>query len=189
MSRLPSEDLPPGDLRSIVLHWTAGDYRSVFKAYHVCVALGDAGEPVAVLTHDLRANMRDVRAVSDAYAAHTLGRNSYAIGLAICGMQGAVPSDFGAYPLRDDLVTAACRAAADLCRAYAIPVDRGHVYTHAEAALEDGYFGCDEGERWDIARLRPAPGPLAPADAASAGNDLRGRVAHFLGHERIARPK
>jgi N-acetylmuramoyl-L-alanine amidase len=182
MNGLPSDaPFPPGDLRSIVFHWTAGDYRSLFASYHVCVALGESEEgPLAVLTSDLRANMRDVRHGDAAYAAHTSGRNSHAIGLALCGMENATPSDFGLYPVREDFIAVACRTAARLCRAYAIPVDRAHVYTHAEAALEDGYFGCAEDQRWDIARLTPSPGPLQPSDAPHAGDELRRRVREAM---------
>jgi hypothetical protein len=174
---LPNAEPPPGDLRYLYLHWTAGDYVTVFDAYHVCIGLDPTGAPVARATHDLRANMRDVRAEPGPYAAHTAGRNSYAIGLAVCGMRDAAPHDFGAFPLRDDLVALACRTAAALCAFYRIPVDAGHVRTHAEAALEDGYFGCGEDERWDIARLCASPAPLVPADAVRAGGILRARIA------------
>jgi hypothetical protein len=188
MSGLPSDAAyPRGDLRSIVFHWTAGDYRTTYASYHVCIALGDSGVPVASFTSDVRANMRDVRGSDDGYAAHTSGRNSYSIGLAICAMRDATPSDFGPYPLRDDLIALACRAAAGLCRAYAIPVDRAHVYTHAEAALEDGYFGRGQDERWDIARLTPSPEPLRPDDAVQTGDELRRRVRAALEDVRKAR--
>ncbi|MDQ2857781.1 MAG: N-acetylmuramoyl-L-alanine amidase [Candidatus Eremiobacteraeota bacterium] len=174
MTALPNAaPFPPGDLRRLYLHWTAGDYATTFPAYHFCIALG-ADAPRRVATHDLRANMRDVRANSATpYAAHTAGRNAYAVGIAICGMEAAVPSDFGPYPLRGDLVAAACALAAELCDFYRIPIDAQHVATHAEAALEDGYFGSGDDQRWDIARLWPEPRALASTDAAATGNALR----------------
>jgi hypothetical protein len=174
---LPSRLLPAGDLRFLYLHWTAGDYRATYSDYHVCVGLQTANAPGVFFTHDLRANMRDVRASEDPYAAHTAGRNSYAIGLAVCGMANATPHDFGRYPLREDFLTLACATAAELCAAYAIPIDPRHVRTHAEAALEDGYFGSGPDERWDIARLAPAAAPLAAHEAARAGDELRARIA------------
>jgi hypothetical protein len=177
--RLPKRPFPSGDLRSIYLHWTAGDYATTFDAYHFCVAReASSGLPVVHATHDLQANMRDVRTDGAPYAAHTAGRNSFAAGIAICAMAGAVPGDFGAYPLREELVLAACELAAELCNAYGIPP--AAVRTHAEAALEDGYFGAAPDERWDIARLAPAPGPLTPLEAVATGDALRGRVGEAL---------
>lgn len=91
-------------------------------------------------------------------------------------MRGAAPSDFGSFPLRDDALALLVRTVANLCRFYRIAVDAEHVRTHAEAAVEDGYFGCGEDERWDIARLQPESVPLAAADAARAGAELRARI-------------
>lgn len=162
-------------MRSISLHWTAGDYEAVFPAYHFC--LRGAAEVSVVQTHDLRANMRDVRLAPGApYAAHTFGRNSWSIGIAACGMAGARPDDFGAFPLRDAQLEALCLVARALADFYGIAVSA--IRTHAEAALEDGYFGAggDE-ERWDIARLEPRSEPLAPAEATLTGDLLRARIA------------
>jgi hypothetical protein len=177
MSGLPKPFWPPGEIRYAYLHWTAGDYVTTYPAYHVCVGLDARGVPSVFTTHDVRANMRDVRASDDPYAAHTAGRNSYALGFAICGMAGATPHDFGDYPLRDDLVALACATVADACAAYGIPVERPYVRSHAEAALEDGYFGCEDDERWDIARLAPSEMPLEAADATRVGDVLRARIA------------
>jgi len=177
MSGLPKPTWPLGDIRYAYLHWTAGDYVTTYTAYHVCVGLDSRGVPTVFATHDVRANMRDVRASDDPYAAHTAGRNSYAIGFAICGMAGATPRDFGRYPLRDDLVALACATVADACAAYGIPVDPAYVRTHAEAALEDGYFGSGEEERWDIARLAPSDVALDGVEATRVGDLLRARIA------------
>jgi hypothetical protein len=177
MTAPPSEPaFPPGDLRRIILHWTAGDYGTVYRSYHICIALaGDQG-PVALVTHDLRANMRDVRQGAIGYAAHTSGRNSYAIGLAICAMRDATPQDFGSFPLRPEAIDLCCATAARLAAFYAIPVDPEHVATHAECALADGYFGCSDDQRWDIARLAPSPEPLDPDDARRTGDVLRAMI-------------
>jgi hypothetical protein len=163
-------------LRRIVLHWTAGDYHSVYPSYHICVAVDSADRPIAVASHDLRANMRDVSVGPGNYAAHTSGRNSYAIGLAICGMRDATPHDFGPFPMRDDALALLCATAARLSEVYAIPNDADHIATHAEHALADGYFGCGDEERWDVARLSPSPKPLQPDDARRAGDALRAMI-------------
>jgi hypothetical protein len=169
--------LPEVEVRRVYLHWTAGDYRTVFPAYHFCVALDEACEPIVCATHDLRANALDLSAAGDLpYAAHVAGRNSYACGLAVAAMAGATPHDFGAFPLRDDLLEALCRVAAIVAAHYAIPVEPGFVATHAEAALEDGYFGAGDDERWDIARLAPDPHPLRAEEATLIGDLLRARI-------------
>lgn len=175
MTSLPK--LPRGELHRAYLHWTGDDYRSVFCAYHFCVALSDDGRPAVIATHDLRANMRDVRADDAPYAAHTRGRNSHAIGIAVCGMRDARPDAFGPFALRADLLAAMCALAAGLARAYGIALDRDGIATHAEAAVADGYFGCGEDERWDIARLHAETRPLVPGDARAVGDELRARIA------------
>ena len=166
---------PEGELRSISLHWTAHDYEAVFPAYHFC--LRGVSEVIVVQTHDLRANMRDLRNdPARPYAAHTLGRNSWSIGLAVCGMAAAVPSDFGRFPLVEAQIDGLCVVARTLADAYGIPLTA--IRTHAEAALEDGYFGADDDEmRWDIARLAPRPEPLADREATLTGDVLRARIA------------
>ena len=166
------------ELRTVYLHWTAGDYEETYPAYHFCIALR-GGIPAVVATHALEANARDVRQAGSGYAAHVAGRNSFAIGVAICGMRDATPQDFGPFPLRDDMVELACAHVAKLCAAYGIPVDAEHVRTHAEAAVDDGYFGVGEDERWDVARLRARARPLSPADARAIGDELRTRIRGY----------
>jgi N-acetylmuramoyl-L-alanine amidase len=169
---------PEGELRSISLHWTAHDYEAVFPAYHFC--LRGVSDIVVAQTHDLRANMRDLRSDSSAgYAAHTRGRNSYAAGIALCAMRGATPFDFGRFPLTAGQVEALCAVAAALARFYAIaPSD---VRTHAEAALDDGYFGAGSDDvRWDIARLEPSGQPLHSGEALAVGDILRRRIAQLV---------
>ena len=175
MTSLPK--FPRGDLRRIYLHWTGHDFRAVFPAYHFCVALGDDDRPLVVATHDLHANMRDVRLGDAPYAAHTRGRNSFAIGVAVCGMRDARPADFGTFALRDDMIATMCALVANLARNYGIVASDRTISTHAEAALDDGYFGCGDEERWDIARLRAEPRALVASDAREVGDVLRARIA------------
>jgi hypothetical protein len=167
--------LPPGEIRTVVLHWTAGDYDTPFATYHFCVC--GAENPGIVVSRDLRANMRDVRSdAPEGYAAHTAGRNSFAAGIAVCAMASATPHDFARYPLTAAQIDALCTVAAALVRHYAVALD--NVRTHAEAALEDGYFGADGDDvRWDIARLQPSAEPLQPAEAAAVGDVLRAGIA------------
>ena len=170
-------DLPSGALRAVVLHWTGGDYETTYSAYHFC--LSGATDVAIHATHDLRANMRDVRTGgAQPYAAHTLGRNSFAAGIAICAMQAATPADFGPYPLTASQIEGMCVLTAALVRHYGIAL--AEVRTHAEAALDDGYFGASGDDlRWDIARLEASPEPLRPSDPRSLGDRLRARIAQL----------
>jgi hypothetical protein len=172
-----SPEFPAGRIETIYLHWSGGDYETVYTSYHYCIALKD-GAPVVVETHDLRANMRRVESGDAAYAMHTLGRNSFAAGIAVMAMRDASPADFGAFPLTNELVDALCAVAARVAHAYAIPIDGERVRTHAEAALLDGYFGLHaDDERWDIALLTPQARALEPRDAIATAEELRRRIA------------
>jgi hypothetical protein len=63
-----------------------------------------------------------------------------------------------------------------LADAYGIPLTA--IRTHAEAALEDEYFGADDDDlRWDIARLEARPEPLDEREAQLTGELLRARIA------------
>ena len=164
-----------GEVRSIALHWTAGDYETVFPSYHFC--LRGADDVYVVATHDLVANLRDLRGGSDEpYAAHVAGRNSWSVGIAVCAMGGATPRDFGRWPITAKQVDALARVAGGLASTYAVPL--GAIRTHAEFALEDGYFGAGgDDRRWDIARLEPRPASLEPREALEIGEVLRRRIA------------
>ena len=96
-------------------------------------------------------------------------------------MRDATPANFGDFPLTEPQLDALCRVAAALASFYAI--DAAAVRTHAEAALDDGYFGAGTGDehlRWDIARLRPSPEPLLPAEATATGDWFRERIAALI---------
>lgn len=172
--------LPLGRIERLYTHWSAHDYESVFPAYHFCVATMTDGSIVVVNTHDVRENMRDIsKNPDDPYAAHTRGRNSFALGISIMGMENATPSDFGPCGLSEPLVDGLCSVAAKLAALYGVTIDDEHVMSHAEAALRDGYFGTGEQQRWDIARLAPNPRPLVAQDAIETGNELRERMRRF----------
>ncbi|HEY0395892.1 MAG TPA: N-acetylmuramoyl-L-alanine amidase [Candidatus Elarobacter sp.] len=177
-----SPELPPGDLRAIWLHWTGHAYDQVFPAYHFCISRPD--DVLVHHTHDLRENMRDVQLDPEApYAPHTRGRNSWAIGLSIAAMHEATPSDFGPYPITEAQLDGLCAVAARLARFYGIAP--AAIRTHAEAALDDGYFGAGgASQRWDIARLRSSPEPLRPAEATATGDWFRARIAALIARGR-----
>ncbi|HTU71842.1 MAG TPA: hypothetical protein VMF11_16180 [Candidatus Baltobacteraceae bacterium] len=170
----------PGPIDHIYTHWSAHDYESVFPAYHFCIAKTARGILV-VNTHDVRENMRAVYEGPELpYAQHTRKRNSYALGIAIMGMEGATPSDFGKYPLTEELIDGLCLVGARLAAFYGVPIDDEHVMSHAEAALRDGYFGTAPDQRWDIARLVPSDAPLVEREAIDVGEELRERMRRAL---------
>lgn len=174
-------DLPQGRIEHIYTHWSAHDYTFVFPAYHFCVATTDAGDIVVVNTHDVRENMRNVYDSPDEpYAAHTRGRNSFALGISIMAMENARPEDFGACPLTEPLIDGLCLVGANLAKYYGVPIDAEHIMSHAEAALHDGYFGTLPEERWDIARLHAEARPLVPQDGIDIGEELRARMRRFF---------
>ncbi len=173
-------ELPAGRIEKLYLHWSAGDYQTVYPAYHFCIGLDSLSKPFVAQTSDLRLNMRDVRSDPDQpYTAHTRGRNSYAAGLSVMCMRDAQPSDFGAYPLTKNLIDALAYVAARLAGYYGIPVEANGIMTHAEAAVLDGYFGTAPEQRWDIARLAPFEVALREADAATVGDELRRRIMAY----------
>ncbi|MDE2482765.1 MAG: hypothetical protein KGN02_11290 [bacterium] len=173
--------LPDGRIERIYTHWSGHDYASVFPSYHICVALAPNGGVLVVETNDVRANMRDVYAQPDLpYAAHTYRRNSFALGVSMMAMLDATPHDFGRYPLTEALVHGLCVVTARLARHYGVPLDAEHVMSHAEAAVLDGYFGCGDDERWDVARLRAEPRALEARDAREIGDALRTKMRGAL---------
>lgn len=171
-------DLPDGRVERLYLHWSAGRYDAPSSAYHFVVGYRQ-GELFAQQTHDVRENMRQLSEDLE-YAAHTRGRNSYAIGVSALSMLDATPHDFGTQPLTEELVDALCGMCAYLAARYDIVIDADHVMTHAEAAIIDGYFGLLPEERWDLARLAPAAQPVTPHEAIATGERLRQRIRAYL---------
>jgi hypothetical protein len=170
----------PGPIDHIYTHWSAHDYASVFPAYHFCIAQTASGI-VVVNTHDVRENMRNVYEQPEApYAQHTRGRNSHALGISMMAMEGAVPADFGKYPLTEELIDGLCVVGARLAAFYNVPIDADHIMSHAEAAVREGYFGTEPEQRWDIARLVSSGKPLVEQDALDVGEELRARMRAAL---------
>lgn len=152
----------PAKPRRIVLHWSAGTHHaSTYERehYHFLVE-GDGtvveGVPVA-------ANLRRLEA-GNRYAAHTRGMNSYSVGIALCGMHGAVPGGtFGAFPLLEEQVAEGCIFVGWLCHLWGLPVTRDTVFVHSEA---ERVHGVEQPGKWDIdvLQFRPDDTPEQVAD-------------------------
>lgn len=111
--------------------------------------------------------------VNGAYAAHTRGANSYAIGIAVDAMADAQERPFrsGRYPITKKQIDALVALSADLGRKYKIPVTPETMLSHAEVQQT---LGIRQNAKWDIMWL---PGMTAPGDPITVGNKLRALVA------------
>jgi hypothetical protein len=114
------------------------------------------------------------------YAAHTLGANSYAIGLSIDAMAGAVerPLNWGTNPMTEAAIQTLVERTAYYCKKYAIPVSRHRVLSHAEV---ERTLGIKQNQKWDITVL---PGMTRVDDAIVVGDELRARVVAFMKGEK-----
>lgn len=110
------------------------------------------------------------------YAAHTLNANSWAIGLALDAMYGAVevPFDKGLHPITEVQLRGAMEFAAGLCRKYDIPVGPTRVLTHAEV---QGNLGIKQNGKWDIMWI---PGMEKAGKPREVGDVLRAMIKEYL---------
>lgn len=185
-------DVERGALRRISLHWSATPYgwardrsaQGLALPYNVVVDVVD-GVPVLVAGMDPRLNARPLSLEMKAnaeYCASVRGRNSHGVGASIAAMSDASPASFGDAPIDAVRIEFLCAGAGALCAKYAIDA---HVpdacYTHAEAALWDGYFGTGDDERWDLCVLEPtnADRDVLAALAPRTGDRLRARIAGY----------
>lgn len=161
-------------MKRIILHWTAGaNTPSDLDRRHYHFLIDGEGKVVAG-DHLPEAN----RSTSDGvYAAHTRRLNTGSIGVAVCGMAGAVerPFSVGTRPIRDRQIEALAELVADLCETYGISVGRKTVLTHAEVQPT---LGVAQRGKWDITWL---PGMEGPGDPIQVGDYLRQRVREAMG--------
>lgn len=158
----------------IILHWTAGADGVIpveADSYHFIV--GRDGK-ISYGDHRIVQNVPPL--ARGAYAAHTLNCNSYAIGIAMDAMAGAVerPFNAGRYPITREQVLATCALAARLCKEYDIPVERDRVLSHAEVQPT---LGIQQRNKWDITWL---PGMDKPGDPVVVGDILREMIRGMM---------
>lgn len=168
-------ELPEAPKR-IIMHWTAGGrVASAFERGHYHYLVEQTGNVVAGLP--VRLNCRKVSSAVQ-YAAHTRGMNSYSVGVAFCGMRGAVQGGtFGPDPLTEDQVDAGCRFIARLCAAWDLTPNHDRLFTHSEA---ERIHGVKQVGKWDIDVLAFRPN----ASPQECGDYLRGRVAYWMNQQR-----
>ena len=156
-------------ITQLYLHWTAGRYGQVYDDYHLNIdADGSIYQTCTQLTE---------------LKCHTWHRNTGAIGIALCCAYGALPhngrnTEFGKFPPTPRQINAAGKLVAKLAQGLNIPIDRGNVLTHCEAALIDGYgpYSGDAETRWDLWYLRDSPGDGA---MKPGGQVIRGKALSY----------
>jgi N-acetyl-anhydromuramyl-L-alanine amidase AmpD len=155
----------------IIIHWTAGGrYANAVdrQSYHYLVQQdGSVVQGVSVAK-----NLRNIppRTPRSEYAAHTAGFNSWSVGVALCGMRGAVPGGpYGPDPITESQVMAMCGLVGQLCRDWDLDVDADTVFHHAEAQT---IHGRPQAGKWDITEIPFAPD--VPPD--EVGLWLRARI-------------
>lgn len=164
----------------VILHWTAGKYRSTQHDrahYHALVEWnGESirvvqGVPISNNMHQLSSG--DPTYSEDpvsGYAAHTRGFNSFSIGYSICAMFEAVDRDeLGDYPLLPEQVDGLITLCAQTAVVFDLPVDQDHFFSHWEA---EAIHGVPQPGKWDITYV-PNAGEL---QAHEVGDWLRAEI-------------
>lgn len=165
--------MPDCAMKGVIVHWTAGGSKASAddrKHYHILI------EDDGTLVRGIPSIKDNAAPKTAAYAAHTLNCNTGFIGVALCGMRGAVerPFDAGPSPLTARQWDVLKRTVATLCRRYSIPVTPRTVLSHAEVQVT---LGIKQKGKWDIARL-----PFNPSlvGAKAVGDDLRAAVSALI---------
>ena len=171
---LPGEWTPAGDLRRIIVHWTAGGNKaSEIDRQHYHVLIEGDGKLVRGVP-SIAAN--GVGSALLPRASHTLNCNTGSIGVSLCGMRGAIERPFNAGP---SPLTAAqwgvlAQVLAQLCRRYRITPGMTSLLTHAEVQAN---LGIRQRGKWDIAILPFEPALNTPK---RVGDRMRAMTAALL---------
>lgn len=173
---LPKDWTPDVSMDRIIGHWTGGGHKANSidrKAYHALVE-GDANVVRGIPSIALNSGR-----IQNGYAAHTLNCNTGSIGVAMCGMAGAVesPYDAGSAPLTREQFMRFVQVVAELCRRYGIPVTPRTVLFHAEVQAT---LGIRQRNKWDVAVL---PFDQSVKGARVIGDYFRSLVSSALGEE------
>lgn len=157
-------------MKRIIWHWTAGAPGVIpleADAYHFII------QPEGTIVRGVPVENNRPPLVNGAYAAHTRGANSDAIGIAVDAMAGAVerPLNLGKHPITQAQVDALVRLSAELGEQYRIPIRRDTMLSHAEV---EPTLGIWQRQKWDITWL---PGMTAVGDPVKVGDRLRELVA------------
>lgn len=170
---IPNEWMPAVPMVRIHWHWTAGNLvpsDGDRRAYHFLI---DGSGAVVRGVPSIAANSGALKA---GYAAHTRAANTGAIGVAVCGMAGAVESPFnaGRAPINAEQIETLIAVSRVLGQRYRIPVSRRTMLSHAEVQPT---LGIAQSGKWDFTRLPSLP-DLRGAHAI--GDYLRARIGETV---------
>lgn len=157
-------------MKRIIIHWTAGTHKaSDLDRQHYHFLIEGDGTVIAGKWPVLA----NVSPKGSAYAAHTRGANTGAIGISMCCMGGAIESPFksGKWPMTRKQWDRMIITVADLCRKYDIPVTPSTVLTHAEV---EKTLGIKQAGKWDVTRIAFDPSKIG---AKACGDYLRAGVS------------
>jgi hypothetical protein len=160
----------PSGLVRIILHWTAGGGHPTAhdrKYYHYLID-SDGKAYDGNLPPTANISTKD-----GGYAEHTMGCNAGSIGIAFCGMRGAIERPFaaGPSPLTRAQIDIGAAFVAGVADRYGIPITPRTVLSHAEVQPT---LGIAQEGKWDISWL---PGMAAPGDPVAVGNTLRALIS------------
>lgn len=178
----PLTDLPAKP-RLLIWHWTAGFHEASDHdrtRYHLLIEHWEGkyriqrGVPIA-------RNLREVEGLpgyhhdpETGYAAHTRAMNSYAIGVALCGMVGAVDrrpdGDVrpGEHPITEVQVEGLVELCAEIGAEYWLEPEPRQMLGHCEVPE---VYGVAQPGKWDVSWWRGYEGA-----AEDAGDRLRERI-------------
>lgn len=165
-------------MKKIVLHWTAGKYSPSYpERYYYHYLITDKGEIIKGLFPP-EFNFKDLSKMPPDYnyAQHTGGGNSYAIGVAFCGMMGFCLSEPGStdYPLTKVQLEAGFEFVAKLAQKYSIPIQKSTVFTHYEFGLL--HPKTTSRGKIDISFLPP----YSSISSNRVGDFIRNKVAYYF---------
>ena len=164
----------PRSIKRIILHWTAQPYDLQFDDYHINI--GKDGE-IYFTCEDLA----DLK-------AHTWHRNSGSIGIALDCCENAIIGDevegttpyidWGPCPPTQKQIEAMAMVIAVLTANLGLDINEDTVFTHAEAAIWDGYgIGSNDREmRWDLLYLPDLP---LTDKLCNGGRVMRGKALWY----------
>lgn len=122
-----------GKIKRVIMHWTGGSYRMVHDVYHYCIVY-DKLKDRAHVVKLLKLNQ---------LGKHAFKANTGAVGMSLCGMRNAVPSNLGEAPITKAQLEVAAQFAAEFCAWHKLPVTA--VTDHYQVDIEVG-----RGQKQDI---------------------------------------
>ena len=169
---VPASWMPAAKMDRIICHWTAGSHRASSLDRHHYHILVEVDGKLVLGQFSIKAN--EV-IVPKNYAAHTLNKNTKSIGITVCCMRDAEQKPFnpGPSPMTKVQWEVMAAVAADLCRAYNIPVTPQTVLGHGEV---ERILGVKQEDKWDP--LKQPWNPAANMDAV--GDEFRAQVKAML---------